>query len=102
MVRRPGGSMSSAAMVGKVFVMVHHTEARGVDNPDGLTAQERAAIVTALLHDGARLTTAEIAARCSMSARGALHMLTNLARVLPIFYDDGLWQWLTDDLSSNK
>ena len=94
--------MSGAAMAGKVFVMIHHTEARGADNPDGLTAQERAAIVTALLQDGARLTTAEIADRCSMSVRGALHMLTNLARVLPILCDGGLWQWLTDDLSSNK
>lgn len=90
--------MSGAAMAGKVFVMIRHTEARGADNPDGLTAQERAAIVTALLQDGARLTTREIAERCCMSISGAYDMMGNLARVLPVFLDEGLWQWLVEDL----
>lgn len=65
-------------------------------NPDGLTSQERAGVVTALLKGGAVLTTGEVAARCGMTRNGAWRMLNTLSRTLPIACDSGLWYWVTE------
>jgi len=90
--------MSGAAMAGKVFVVVHRRD--NMDdpprNPDGLTPQERAGMISTLLQAGAVLTTAEVAERCCMTPNGAWRMLTNLARTLPIYCDAGAWRWLSD------
>ena len=63
-----------------------------MDDPAGLTPQERAAAVSWDLARGARLTTADIARRLGLSLRGARWLMCRISRVIPIVRDvDGCW-----------
>lgn len=59
-----------------------------------LTAQQRAGLALWLLLQEP-MKTRDIAARCGLSTAGARYLLWNLAAVVPLYYDRGLW-WLND------
>lgn len=62
-------------------------------DPEGMTAQERAAVVSWDLAGGARFTTAQVARRLGLSMRGARCLLARISRVVPIYCDEcGRWQ----------
>jgi len=65
------------------------------------TATERAALVTWLLMHGGSLTTAEVARRVGLTARGALYLCNRLSLVLPITLVDGRWQVVSDGKPSH-
>lgn len=53
-----------------------------------VTAYERAARITYLLMIGMGLTTREVAREVGLSRQGALELLYDLARMLPVAQDD--------------
>ena len=64
-----------------------------MDDPAGLTPQERAGYTAWILARGARLTTRDLALRIGLTERGARAMLCRLSRVVPIRQDvQGQWQ----------
>jgi DNA-binding transcriptional regulator LsrR (DeoR family) len=56
-----------------------------------MVAQERAALAVWLLMQAPR-TTGEIALRVGLSHAGAHAMLQKIARRVPIFFADGIWE----------
>jgi hypothetical protein len=58
------------------------------------TGQERGILVGYWLATGARLTTAEIAARLELTRPGAWWLMQNASRVLPVNLIDGRWQMM--------
>lgn len=61
-----------------------------------LTAQERAALVTFQILEGAQMTTGEIAQQVGVTPQGAWHMMQRVARVVPLYQDAGRWRRLDD------
>ena len=60
-----------------------------------MNAQQRAAIIVERLHDGQRLTTAEIQTLCGYSSRESARILMErLSAVLPIAFVDHEWYYM--------
>ena len=66
---------------------------------DEPSAYCRGARAIQMIRDLAMPTTAEIAAKCELSRRGALEMLETLACEFPIYRDAGRWLWCGDERS---
>jgi len=67
---------------------------------DEFTPQERAALITARLFVGQKLTGNEIMRITGLASRSAVHhMMRNISRSLPIYLDtkSHTWQWLPED-----
>lgn len=56
------------------------------------TAQERAALTAFYILEGAEMTTAEIAERVGLTHQGAWSMMQRVARVVPVYQDEGRWR----------
>ena len=61
---------------------------------EDLTSQERAAVVAWELARGRKLSTKEIRKLTGLSVSGVSRLMTRLARVLPVWRDDGVWSSL--------
>ena len=56
------------------------------------TPQERAALVTFQILDGAQLTTPEIAESVGVSRQAAWRMMQGVSRVVPVYQDGDRWR----------
>lgn len=67
-------------------------EGTGIVTPGAdYTAQERAALITFQLLEGAQMTTSEIAQRIGVTYHGARYMMEKVSRVVPVYEDGGRW-----------
>lgn len=64
-------------------------------DPREFTSYEKAALITSLLVGRhAKMTTAEVAQRVSLSRRGALRLLGEIARCIPLSEHNDVWRVL--------
>ena len=52
---------------------------------------ERVAVIVYLLARGRRFSTAEVAALCGVTRRGAYALMARISRVVPLTLEAGIW-----------
>lgn len=52
---------------------------------------ERVAVIVYLLARGRKFRTADVAALCGVTRRGAYALMARISRVVPLTFEDGTW-----------